>query len=291
MELSILGLYKQYDKKVALSNIQTTLTPGIYGLLGPNGAGKSTLMNILSHNLLPSEGAILYDGNDIWSLGKAYRALLGYMPQQQGLYDGFTALQFLSYIASLKAMGKKKANEDISNLLHKLGLYDVRHKKLRTFSGGMKQRVLIAQAILGNPEILIFDEPTAGLDPKQRIIIRNLISEISMHKIVLIATHVVSDIEYIAKEIILLKDGVIIDQGSVPQLTDLVADKVFEIATRESQLDSIKQQYKIVNVSKEADYLQVRALCEQTPDGFSYQAAKPGLEDVYLYCFDDELVF
>lgn len=206
-KLEIKGITKVYKKGAvkALDNFSVTLTPGVYGLLGPNGAGKSTLMNIITDNLNADGGEVVYDGENIKKLGKDYRAVLGYMPQQQGLYDDFTLNRFLWYMAALKGLKKKEAKEKITQLLETVNLTDAAHKKLGSFSGGMKQRALIAQALLNNPEILILDEPTAGLDPKERIRIRNFISEIAEDKIVLISTHVVSDIEFIAKEIILLK--------------------------------------------------------------------------------------
>ena len=221
MELALNCISKTYKKGSvkALDNFSVTLTPGVYGLLGPNGAGKSTLMNIITDNLNADGGEVVYGGENIKKLGKDYRAVLGYMPQQQGLYDDFTLNRFLWYMAALKGLKKKEAKEKITQLLETVNLTDAAHKKLGSFSGGMKQRALIAQALLNNPEILILDEPTAGLDPKERIRIRNFISEIAEDKIVLISTHVVSDIEFIAKEIILLKKGQLISHDSPNKLT------------------------------------------------------------------------
>jgi len=218
MELIVKGIRKKYGTKVALDGFDAVFTPGIYGLLGPNGAGKSTLMNLIAGNIQQDEGIILYNGQDIRVLGKQFRAVLGYMPQQQNVYDDFTALLFMQYMAALKGMKKSDAKMDIPALLQMVGLYEERHKKLKTYSGGMKQRVLIAQAMLNNPQVIILDEPTAGLDPRQRIALRNLISELGADKIILVATHVVSDIESIAKEIVLIKDGGILKQDTVVEL-------------------------------------------------------------------------
>lgn len=211
MKLEILNISKSYTKKKrALSHINMTLTPGIYGLLGPNGAGKSTLMNIITDNIQPDEGQVLFDGEDIHSLKDKYRAILGYMPQQQSLYDDLTGEEFLWYMAALKDLKRKECTDKIEQLLKIVNLYNEKDKKIGLYSGGMKQRILIAQALLNDPEILIMDEPTAGLDPSERIRLRSFFETIGKDKIVLIATHIVSDIESIAKEIIFLKEGMVV---------------------------------------------------------------------------------
>ncbi len=198
MILEIQNLTKSYGKHMALNQVSLSLTPGVYALLGPNGAGKSTLMNLIAGNIRQDYGKICYDGKTTEALGREFRRILGFMPQQQGLYENFTAYRFLSYMASLKGMSRAKAAKEIEWALEMVHLADNRNQRLGAFSGGMKQRVLMAQAIMNDPEILILDEPTAGLDPKERIRIRNIISEIAMDKIVIFATHVVSDIEQIA---------------------------------------------------------------------------------------------
>lgn len=211
---------KKYGEKPALNNVSLSLSEGIYGLLGPNGAGKSTMMNIITGNLRPTSGSVRYSGEDIFRSGWKYRALLGYAPQQQGLYDAFSGRRFLCYMATLKNIPKREMKDEIERVLSYVNLTDAARKPIGAYSGGMKQRILIAQAILGDPKIVILDEPTAGLDPKERVRIREKIHDISGDKIILVSTHVVSDIQSIAKEIILLKNGEIIDRGTVPELCE-----------------------------------------------------------------------
>ena len=218
MELQIQNLKKCYRKKTALNDVSFSLTAGIYGLLGPNGSGKSTLMNILTSNIRATSGTVLWDGVDIRKLGKKYRAILGYVPQQQALYPDFTVQNFLEYVSALRAIPKSQVQQQISFALEQVELQDVAAYKTKMLSGGMKQRLLIAQAVIGNPRLLIMDEPTVGLDPKQRLQIRGLIQKIAEEKIVLIATHIVSDLELISDEVLLLREGVLIDRGSADDL-------------------------------------------------------------------------
>ena len=288
MELALNCISKTYKKGSvkALDNFSVTLTPGVYGLLGPNGAGKSTLMNIITDNLNADGGEVVYGGKNIKKLGKDYRAVLGYMPQQQGLYDDFTLNRFLWYMAALKGLKKKEAKEKITQLLETVNLTDAAHKKLGSFSGGMKQRALIAQALLNNPEILILDEPTAGLDPKERIRIRNFISEIAEDKIVLISTHVVSDIEFIAKEIILLKKGQLISHDSPNKLTKELENKVFEVEIQREDLKYFQDNYRVSNLCHNDNSIIVRIVTDNPPTDCQYTTAKPTLEDLYLYIFE-----
>lgn len=287
MELEIKNLSKAYHGKKALNDVSMTLTEGVYGLLGPNGAGKSTLMNIITDNIKADSGEILFNGENTVKLGVEFRKKLGYMPQQQNLYKSFTATRFLYYMAALKGMKKKDAKEQIDNALKLVNLENERYKKLSEYSGGMKQRILIAQAIIGNPDVLIFDEPTAGLDPKERIRIRNLISKIALNKIVIIATHVVSDIEFIAKEIILLRNGGLLKKEEPTALLENLSGKVFEITATENDINYLDSKCKIGNIAKSRTGVRVRAVGEGMPKGFEVKNVEPTLEDVYLYMFDD----
>lgn len=218
MELELKNVTKEYGDKKALDGISLTLTEGIYGLLGPNGAGKSTMMNLITGNLKATSGQILFNGREIASLKAEYRSLLGYAPQQQGLYDTFTGRRFLGYMATLKNIPQKEMKQEIERVIAYVNLADAADRPIGAYSGGMKQRILIAQAILGSPKLIILDEPTAGLDPKERVRIREKIKELSGDKMILVSTHVVSDIQSIAKEIILLKNGQIIDRDEVEVL-------------------------------------------------------------------------
>ncbi len=289
MELRIENLTKAYGKKVALNDFSATLSNGIYGLLGPNGAGKSTMMKIITENLSADKGQILVDGVPSNEMGTAYRTLLGYMPQQQGMYPHFTARRFLYYIAGLKGMSKAESAEEIERVAAMVNMTEHLDKRLGTYSGGMKQRILIAQAVLGSPKILILDEPTAGLDPKERIRIRNLISQISLDRIVILATHVVSDVEYIAKEIIMLKNGELVSQLRPSALLQQMKGKVFEICVPEDKVETVQQYYLVGNIRKdEQEKIWIRVIGDEIPEWPEMQEVMPTLEDVYLYTFEDK---
>ena len=228
MELRIEHLTKKYGEKVALRDFSYTFTPGIYGILGANGAGKSTLMNLITDNVKRNEGQILWNGTDILKLGKSFRAKLGYMPQQQGMYNDFSARAFLRYMAQIKEIPKKQANEQIEQLLDVVNLREDAHKKVGGFSGGMRQRVLLAQALLGDPKILILDEPTAGLDPRERLRLRQYISDLAQDRIVFLTTHIVSDIESIAGDVLLMKQGELVKHGAPEALISSCGGKDLE---------------------------------------------------------------
>ena len=285
MELTFDGLVKNYDTVKALKGVSFTLTPGVNGLLGPNGAGKSTMMNILSGNLSQTAGRITFNGEDIRNMGKEFRKRLGYMPQQQALYPGFTAAQFLGYMATLRGMGKTEATDAVHRVLRQVALEDVAARKIKTFSGGMKQRLLIAQAILADPDVLVLDEPTAGLDPKQRIAIRNLIASLAERKIVIVSTHVVSDIAGIAKEILLLKQGELISQLPPAELIRQIDGIVWEVSVSKDDLPLWQSRYRISNMAYDGSDFCLRLLSDEAVPGG--HPVKPNLEDVYLSYFGE----
>ena len=285
MELTFDGLVKNYDTVKALKGVSFTLTPGVNGLLGPNGAGKSTMMNILSGNLSQTAGRITFNGEDIRNMGKEFRKRLGYMPQQQALYPGFTAAQFLGYMATLRGMEKAEATDAVHRVLRQVALEDVATRKIKTFSGGMKQRLLIAQAILADPDVLVLDEPTAGLDPKQRIAIRNLIASLAERKIVIVSTHVVSDIAGIAKEILLLKQGELISRQSPAELIRQIDGIVWEVSVSKDDLPNWQARYRISNMAYDGSDFCLRLLSDVAVPGG--HRVKPNLEDVYLSYFGE----
>lgn len=284
---------KSYGANLALDKFSASLEPGIYALLGPNGSGKSTLMNILTDNLKADSGEITYtddDGNteNVLHMGVRFREKLGFMPQYPGLYPNFTVERFMWYMAALKGINKEEAKKQIPEILNAVELDDVPKRKIGALSGGMKQRLTLAQAVLGNPEILILDEPTAGLDPKQRIAIRNYISKIAFNKIVLIATHVVPDIEFIARDIIMLKKGVIVDNAPPHELTKKIEGKVWNVPCSESDVQMMQDKFRVTNIARDEDTGEVllRVLADEQPTERSKTVA-PTLEDYYLYVFGE----
>ena len=288
MTLTIQNISKSYGTNLALDNFNATLDAGIYALLGPNGSGKSTLMNILTDNLKSDSGEITYNGENILEMGVRFREKIGFMPQYPGLYPNFTVERFMWYMAALKGLSKQDAQRQISEILAAVELDDVPKRKIGALSGGMKQRLTLAQAVLGDPEILILDEPTAGLDPKQRISVRNYISKIAFNKIVLIATHVVPDIEFIAKNIIMLKKGVIIDNASPHELIKKIDGKVWLVPCLESEVQAMQDQCRVTNIARDEQTGEVllRVLAEEMPTERSKNVL-PTLEDYYLYIFDE----
>ena len=283
MDLTCDVLSKQYGDNKALKDFSYEFVPGVYGLLGPNGAGKSTLMNIMTDNLKQTSGKLKYDGTDIHDLGREYRKHIGYVPQQQQVFPGFTLRRFLLYISGLKGLDKKTASEQISDIVKRVNLDDVMDRKLSAFSGGMKQRALLAQALLGTPSIIILDEPTAGLDPNERIRFRNIVSKVAFDRIVIIATHVVSDIQFIANSIIILNGGRIEACGAPWELCDEIKGKVFEIQADEGDIPDIEKEFKVADMVKDRDGVRVRVVGDRVPYGYGYTEKEPSLEDVYLY--------
>lgn len=295
MELKIEELKKSYGAIQALKGINYSFTPGIYGILGANGAGKSTMINLITDNVArdhgKSSGRITFNGEDILVLGKKFRSIVGYMPQQQGFYEDFTPKAFLKYMAEVKGLhGKneqgKNVNTQIDELIEVVNLTAVSYKKIGGFSGGMKQRVLLAQALLGNPKILILDEPTAGLDPKERIGIRNYIAELSKDKIILFATHVVSDIECIADQVLLMKKGEIIASGTPSELIDEMRGKVAEITCTLDGVGALQEKYRVGNIRQRKTGLVLRIVGDTLPREAALIDNNIDLEDVYLYYFD-----
>ncbi|MDE6025845.1 MAG: ATP-binding cassette domain-containing protein [Lachnospiraceae bacterium] len=284
MQLEFETLSKKYKNLLALNMVSCQLTEGIYGLLGPNGAGKSTLMKLLVQNIRPTSGCICMDGTDISRMGDEYKGMIGYMPQQQELFPFFTGRRFLNYMGLLKGMNKNELPEAIEIIAGKVNLLDVLDKKIGGYSGGMKQRLLIAQAFLGDPKIVIFDEPTAGLDPKERIHARNLIAENAEDKIILIATHVVQDIEYIANKVILLKKGKIVEIDSPENMQQQLEGKVWELTVDTAKAGEYMNQYLVSSAVRYGDNTKIRFLSENAPEGDALNV-KPDLEDVYLYVF------
>lgn len=293
MKLIVNDTSKSYGSNLALNQFSVILEPGIYVLLGPNGSGKSTLMNILTDNLKADSGEITYtddSGNteNVLHMGVRFREKLGFMPQYPGLYPNFTVERFMWYMAALKGMNKEEAKKQIPEILAAVELYDVPKRKIGALSGGMKQRLTLAQAVLGDPEILILDEPTAGLDPKQRIAIRNYISKIAFNKIVLIATHVVPDIEFIARDIIMLKKGVIVDNAPPHELTKKIEGKVWNVPCVESDVQPMQDKFRVTNIARDENTGEVllRVLADEQPTDRSKTVA-PTLEDYYLYVFGE----
>lgn len=295
MELQLEHLSKTYGTVQALKDISYTFKPGIYGILGANGAGKSTMINLITDNVARDKGSaggsILYDGQDILKLGSRFRGIIGYMPQQQGFYEDFSPKAFLRYMAEIKGIKGKNENgqtvkEQIDELLEVVNLTGVAYKKIGGFSGGMKQRVLLAQALLGDPDILILDEPTAGLDPKERIAIRNYIAELSRNKIILFATHVVSDIECIADYVLLLKKGEIIAMGTPVELIEKMHGKVAEITCTLNEVGKLQEKYHIGNIRQRKNGIALRLVGDELPDEAVMVDENIDLEDVYLYYFE-----
>ncbi len=282
MELQVAHLCKSYRKKEALRDVNFTLEQGVYGLLGENGAGKSTLMRILTTVDFPSSGSVLYMGKNITQMDEDYRDLLGYMPQDYSVYPGFTANDFLNYMGTLKGIPADRLKAKIPEVLEFVNLSDVANKKVRTFSGGMKRRIGIAQAILNDPKILILDEPTAGLDPKERIRFSNILSNMAKEKIILLSTHIVSDIEAIANRLIIINKGEITETGNIDTMVEGVAGKVWEATVTQDRMNDVNKERAVIHIKQAGKEVQVRFVGEKLLD-IPCKSVIPTLEDYYIY--------
>ena len=282
--LPLNNVSKNFGKFTAVENISLNMDNGLYALLAPNGAGKTTIIKMITTLLNPTEGEILYDGVNIKTMGAAYRELLGYLPQDFGYYKNNTPKQYLSYLAALKGVPKKETAEKIDYLLEMVGLSENADKKMRKFSGGMIQRVGIAQAMLNDPKILILDEPTAGLDPKERVRFRNIISVLSKDRIVILSTHIVSDIESIANQVILIRDKHIYKMDSVANICNELSGKVFEMQVSDKEYAQMEEKYIILSARQEKGYMTIRVF-DEADDGTDNDnkiSVSPNLEDVFL---------
>lgn len=282
MKLAIDNVSKRYKGDVwALRGFSLELKPGVLGLLGPNGAGKTTLMSILATITRATEGKVTWNGTDVAANADALRSVLGYLPQDFGIYPNLNAVEFLEYLAAVKGLDAATARRRIDELLNLVNLADVRKRPLGGYSGGMKQRIGIAQALLNDPQLLIVDEPTAGLDPEERVRFRNLLSELSGERIVILSTHIVSDVEATATDIALIHRGALVTHASPEDLLRQVEGKVWEWVIPSTELNSAKQRYLISNTTRRSDGVHGRVLATQGPDGA--QPVPPTLEDAYLF--------
>lgn len=287
MELTLDRLTKQFGARIAVDRVSAKLGPGVTGLLGANGAGKTTLMRMVCDVLRPTGGQILLDGRDAAELGDEYRALLGYLPQDFGYYPDFTALDFMRYMATLKGFSNRDGRTRGMELLEEVGLADDARRKVKTFSGGMRQRLGIAQAMINDPAILVLDEPTAGLDPKERVRFRNLIAGFAQDKIVILSTHIVSDVEFIANRIFVMRQGLFVLDGTPEQVVAQAAGKVWECHVEAHRAEEIAAQMQVANVRYAADgHAVVRVVADEQPMAGA-SAVEPTLEDLYLLVFRD----
>lgn len=285
MELNFENITKSYKNKQVLKGISLTMGTGVYGLLGPNGAGKTTMIRIMADVLRPEKGSVTYNGNDIYAAGDEYRANIGYLPQDVSFYDDFTGRDYLEYSAALKGMEKKRAKERIGELARSVGLSDDLNKKCTAYSGGMQRRLGIAQALLDDPKILILDEPTSGLDPYERIKFRNIISAYAKDRLVLLSTHIVSDVEQIAAQIMMMEHGIIQHVKTCEEYIRMMEGRVWLVNMPAEQLVDYQNRAVISNVRAKDGCMEVRVIEDAKPDGGAVQAV-PTLEDAYLYLFN-----
>ncbi|HBU12578.1 MAG TPA: ABC transporter ATP-binding protein [Clostridiales bacterium] len=287
MEIEFDHVTKRFGAKAAVEDFSASLPAGVHGLLGPNGAGKTTLMRLMAGILLESGGRILFDGQPIRALGQAYRAKLGYLPQQLGYYPSFTALDFLLYLAAVKGLPRQDARAEAEELLHMVRLSGEANRKIKTFSGGMKQRLGVAQAMQGKPAILILDEPTAGLDPKERIFFRNMLADYARDKLVLLSTHIVADIESIAGNVVVIKKGKLLLSGAPEQILQAVQGKVWECTLPLREAEQLSAACPVTSFRYQGEDAFVRFVAD-SPPAAGAKSVPPGLEDLYLYYFADE---
>ena len=288
MELKTIGLTKKFGSKTAVNDLNITLSNGVYGLLGANGAGKTTFMRLLCNIQNPTSGKVLLNGKNIVGLGEQYRNLLGYLPQNFGYYPDFTALDFLLYVAALKGLNERTARKKSKDLLEAVALSAESNHKIKTFSGGMKQRLGIAQAMLNDPRILILDEPTAGLDPKERVRLRNLISAFSKDRIVILSTHIVSDVEFIAEEIVMMKSGQIVHFGKPQEITSEINGQVWECLVPTAYAEKYAATYNTSNLRNTDNNQTILRIIADRPPMENAVRVQPNLEDLYLFYFKGE---
>ena len=286
--LVVNNVSKKYGEFIALENINLEFTNGVYAMLAPNGAGKTTLIKMLTTLIFPTKGEILYDGEDIVTLDEEYRDIIGYLPQDFGYYKNYTPSKFLLYLAALKGIEEKAAKKRINELLKMVALEDVAGKKMKSFSGGMIQRVGIAQALLNDPKILVLDEPTAGLDPKERVRFRNLLSDLSRDRIVIISTHIVSDIEFIANEVIMIKDHKVLYKDSVKNICDSIKGKVYETEIDFKDLKKFREKHIALSEKQENGNMIIRFINEGDVNPI-WKQVTPNLEDVFLYEYNENV--
>ncbi len=288
MELVLDNLTKKFGDFTAVDHINLTMGSGVYGLLGVNGAGKTTLMRMLCTLLKPTSGGVFCNGENIFQMDGEYRKLLGYLPQDFGFYPELSVQDYLLYVASIKGLRPAVARKRVKELIPQVGLAKVTHKKMKKLSGGMKRRAGIAQAMLNDPKILILDEPTAGLDPNERIRFRNLVSELSEERLVLLSTHIVSDIEYIANEIWMMKDGALINKGTLDEMINSMPEKVWNCLVAQQSVTALTKRYKVSNIKSDSQGAELRIISAEMPCETAV-CVRPSLEDMFLYYFGEKV--
>lgn len=285
--LVVNNVSKKYGSFYALKDINLEFNNGVYALLAPNGAGKTTLIKLLTTLIFPTSGEILYKGTDIVSLDGEYRDIIGYLPQDFGYYRNYTPRKFLLYLAALKGIKKEDAVEKVKGVLKVVSLENVENKKMKGFSGGMIQRVGIAQALLNDPKILILDEPTAGLDPKERVRFRNLLSDLSRDRIVIISTHIVSDIEFISNEVIMIKDHKVLYKDSIENICSTLDGMVYETSMTFEESKEFRKKYILLSEKQDSGIMKARFISQGNNDE-KWVRVNPNIEDVFLYQYRDE---